>query len=180
MCLYFAGMLLDQVQSLERRLGSNFFSFAARFCSRRSWLQTRNRRINRVEKLKSTHAKHPKPTTLQHANAGNAVCLSAYTRQSHESRIRPLPCLALRYLFCPGPIKSSQNGEKHSNHGIKAFDATHSPDFVWICWLHAACESFSLLAMSFRASFRPWKNGTWKQSHIQTSNTNSLLHLYQP
>ena len=104
-------MLLDQVQSLERRLGSNFFSFAARFCSRRSWLQTRNRRINRVEKLKSTQAKHPKPTTLQHANAGNAVCLSAYTRQSHESRIRPLPCLALRYLFCPGPIKSSQNGD---------------------------------------------------------------------
>ena len=81
-------------------------------------------------RLKSNPAKHPKRTALQHANAVNActvnaVFLSAYTRHSSESRIRPLPCLALRYLFCPGPMNSSQNGEKHSNHRIKAFDTTH-------------------------------------------------------
>lgn len=70
-------------------------------------------------RLKSNPAKHPKRTALQHANAVNAVFLSAYTRQSSESRIRPLPCLALRYLFCPGSMNSSQNGEKHSNHRIQ-------------------------------------------------------------
>lgn len=64
-------------------------------------------------RLKSNPAKHPKRTALQHANAVNActvnaVFLSAYTRQSSESRIRPLPCLALRYLFCPGSMNSSK------------------------------------------------------------------------